>query len=106
MLLKIECNYDDREWWLFDKIDRIVTYAPIIKKLYDNGEDSAVDVHVEIFNHSHVKCDCSNVCVCNDNISIRRVCARLSNGEEILIAFDTKAYLCNDEGSTLEILVP
>lgn len=104
MILKIVCNYEGRKWWLYDKIDRVVTYESMTRRKYDERY-KIVDVHAEIFSHGiNCKNECGTEDGCVECPRVSVLCVRFSNNEESLISFDTKAYVCSDSGKTLEII--
>ena len=104
MILKIERYKDNQKWWIYDNIVKI----SISNKMYHSKH--SIDIHAEgidaIFLDVEAKCECEpDTVVCNDCIGYYTLICRLNNYEEYSIIFDTVAYLCNDEGKTIEKIV-
>ena len=91
MILKIEEHSSDREYLLIDKIDRIHKSGTIFYSGDDYFDiaDTLIMDHTDKRDHSDQKSYILLRCRMNDN-SI------------VTIAFDTVAYICNDNGKTIE----
>lgn len=97
MILKVKVNYEDRDWWILDDIRRVVVSKQIFSHLSKEEHIKSVSKDIDI-------CLLSNS---NDKKGVKyiRLSCRKTNGEEFLVIFDTVAYLCNDEGKTVEKIV-
>jgi len=96
MILKIERYEQGQDWWMLDDIRKIGKSKPFITDPMKDYDAATVDI--VILDYSML--DEST----NNGECIRLIC-RLSNGEELAIIFDTTAYICNDEGKTIEKMV-
>lgn len=94
MILKIERHDTKQHWWLWDNIKKIsLSYlltkskptAP--KAISDNPGTDAI-----LFDHE-------------DEGPYYRLICRLNNNSEYSIAFDTIAYILNNNGKTIEKIV-
>ena len=99
MILKIKRIAPDREWYILDNIRR-VSICPSIEGDTKNGKDLGLDVTeydvVLLDNHTYSG---------NVNYLYKILICRLIDNSEFSIIFDTIAYLCNDEGKTIEKIV-
>ena len=102
MILKIE-RYEDRQsWWIFDDIRKISISEP----MFHSGAPTVPDGMDAYIFDCKAKCNCAvggDPCV--DCVGYYILICRLNSGEEYSIAFDTVAYLLNDNGKTIEKLV-
>ena len=104
MILKIERYEEGQDWWMLDDIRKISKSKPFIADATKDYDADVVDIvildYADQVVSRLVKEGGSTEIV--DNISL--IC-RLSNGGEFSIIFDTTAYICNDEGKTIEKIV-
>ena len=98
MILKIE-RYNEQDWWMLDDIREVskAHFDQDFKKDFEAGIDDIVILDYEKYLKSIGKEQKSR--------GVVRLICRLSNDSEFSIRFDTVAYLCNDEGKTIEIIV-
>ena len=105
MILKIERYRDNQKWWIYDGIKKI----SISNKMYHSKH--SVDIPAEgdievLFLDVEAKCECEpDTPACSNCVCYYTLICRLNNGNEFVILFDTVAYLCNDEGKTIEKIV-
>jgi len=98
MILKIE-RYTEQDWWMLDDIRKISKrqFKQEFNKDFETGQaDIFILDYIEYVNSTNIEQ--------NSRIVIELIC-RLSNDTEFNILFDTVAYLCNDEGKTIEKIV-
>lgn len=102
MILKIERYRDNQKWWIYDDIKKI----SISNKMYHSKHGIEVPGEVDIdavFLDIQPPCECGpNDIRCDSCVAYYTLICRLTNGEEFSIAFDTVAYLLNDDGKTIE----
>lgn len=97
MILKIKREASDQDWWVYDSIRKI----SIGKTFQRNRRDfDALEVDTVIMDNMHSGDESPP----GDHPMKTLIC-RLENGDEYTIVFDTIAYLCNDEGKTVEKIV-
>lgn len=108
MILKIERHPDptranhQQQWWMFDSIRKISISLPY-RKLKGDEDKNVYDAVIFDINSG---CTCSDPGdQCNLCINYLVAICRLDNGSEYSIAFDTIAYLLNDNGKTIEKIV-
>lgn len=101
MILKVEMYNDQQKWWMFDNIRKISISEP-----FNKGGISDKDYDVTLFDIPS-KCNCGGPGdgACNLCIDYLVAICRMSDGSETMIAFDTMAYLLNDDGKTIEKIV-
>ena len=100
MILKIERYSNRQQWWMFDNIRKISMSNPFRRAGITDKDYDAV-----LFD---IKTDCT--CKgpgdgCDACVDYLVAVCRLKDGSEISIAFDTVAYLLNDDGKTIEKIV-
>ncbi len=100
MILKIERYDSDQQWWMFDNIRKISISTPLLRR-----NRIGINYDVTIFDTPKSDCECEDEVQCNRCEKYLVACCRLTDYSEILIAFDTLAYLCNDEGKTIEKII-
>ncbi len=102
MILKIQRYKDNQSWWIYDNIRKV----SISKRMYHPGIPTVQDgMDLYIFD-IETKCNCEvDGEGCPDCIGYYILICRLNNGEEYSVAFDTVAYLLNDNGKTIEKIV-
>ena len=104
MILKIARYRDKQKWWIYDDIRKISISEPY----YHNGrcrelpQDSGWDA---LFFDAESICKCGLGERCEQCVEYYVLVCRLNSGEEYAIAFDTVAYLLNDNGKTIERIV-
>ena len=97
MILKIKREVSDQDWWIFDSIRKI----SIGKTFQRNRRDfDEMDVDAVIMDNMYS----GDENPARDHQMKTLIC-RLESGDEYTIVFDTIAYLCNDEGKTVEKIV-
>lgn len=107
MLLKIE-RYDDRQcYWLYDDVKKIsvslLLHKGNLMEGYEGYHDEITSYDVVMFDYPD--CGCPPDDGCNKCKGYRILMCRMSDGSEYSIAFDTLAYLLNDNGKTIEKIV-
>jgi len=102
MILKIE-RYVDQDWWMIDDIRKVskAHFQQDFNKDFETGQADIFILDLETYLN---KMAGDKIVKRNSREVIRLIC-RLSNGDEFSVIFDTRAYLCNDEGKTIEIIV-
>lgn len=94
MILKIARKCDNQDWWILDSVMKISIGSLFIRNRRDFDEQ---DVDVVFMD---------NMGSGDENPPrdhpMRTLICRLENGDEYTIVFDTMAYLCNNEGKTIE----
>jgi len=100
MILKIQRYSNDQQWWMFDNIRKISMSTP-----YCRSGITEKDYDVVLFDIKTI-CTCKGPGDgCNACVDYLVAICRLIDGSEITIAFDTVAYLLNDNGKTIEKIV-
>jgi hypothetical protein len=102
MILKVQRYDEDQEWWILDNIRKI----SISKEFYHSGVPTVPDgMDMYIFD-VRPSCDCDNTNDhCSDCVGYYILICRMEDDSEYAMAFDTLAYLLNDEGKTIEKIV-
>ena len=102
MILKVE-RYVDQDWWMIDDIRKVskAHFQQDFKKDFDGAADDIFILDLETYLNKMA----GDKIVKRSSREVIRLICRLSNGDEFSVIFDTKAYLCNDEGKTIEIIV-
>jgi len=107
MLLKIKGINQFRDWWFIDNIERLVTGDTLY-----NVKDGTYKLEDGTFSES----DEANLIVIDEEVEkvkgvenecfvpVVRIGCKLSNGEEYIVLTNTRAFLCNDQGSTVETI--
>ena len=102
MILKIERYRDNQKWWIYDDIKKI----SISDKMHHSklGIDISDGVDMDaVFLDVMPSCECGpNDVRCSSCVAYYVLICRRTDGEEFSIAFDTVAYLLNDDGKTIE----
>jgi len=101
MILKIERYSEEQRWWIWDDIRKISISQP---RFHSGAPEIGTDTDAIILDcRTKCKCKCTQSGErCDDCIRYFILICRLNNGEEYSIAFDTVAYLLNDNGKTIE----
>ena len=109
MILKIERYTFDkstRNWYMLDDIRKVS--RTLIKKVPFINEDPFPEIMIFDF-EQYVKDNpekyADNAGKLPSKRDVIKLICRLSNGEEFSVIFDTLAYICNDEGKTIEKIV-
>ena len=106
MILKIMREDDFQEWWKLDEIRQLS-----LSKVYYRGGQTELDHDIYLLDFVP-KCECS--LLLNDNNKEIRcpACGAYmvlscvnEQGKSFTIAFDTTAYVMNDNGKTLDRIV-
>lgn len=102
MLLKIQ-RYDSKQsFWLLDDVRKV----SVSDSLHPSSGYGLYDINIfDVIPKKH-DCTCDGVnSGCSNCRYFREIICRLNNGEEIIIGFDTIAYILNDNGKTIEKIV-
>ncbi len=102
MILKIQRYKDNQSWWIYDDVRKI----SISQRMYHSGVPTVSDGMDAYIFDVEAKCECEpdTIC-CTDCVGYYELICRLNSGEEYSVAFDTIAYLLNDNGKTIEKIV-
>lgn len=98
MILKIE-RYNDQDWWMLDDI-RKISKSHFEQEFSKDFEENDYDIFLLDYGHY-----LNSIGKGETARRIEQLICRISNGNEFSILFDTVAYLCNDEGKTIEKIV-
>jgi len=93
MMLKIERYNKDQMWWMYDNIRKVSVsnfYGRSVGTDPNEGEYDLI-----LFDIDNKK----------EDVPYRIIRCALKDGSEMSIAFDTIAYLLNDNGKTIEKIV-
>ena len=103
MFLKIERYADEQQYWMYDYIQKI----SVSKRLHKgNLNATTYDVtRCDAMMLDIPDCGCPIDGACNKCKEYIVLICRMKDGSEYSIAFDTIAYLLNDEGKTIEKIV-
>ncbi len=104
MILKIERHDGEQDWWLLDNIAKISCSE---RRYYSQTHTPSIlgrDDHLVILDHE-VICDCNENSRCKHCVLYYRLICRTKDCNEFSVAFDTIAYICNDDGKTIERIV-
>lgn len=88
---------DDVKWWMYDNIRRI-TWKIVPEGHKELGPERSIKLQID-----HPYQDCSKPTWVL--INVKRTVPEFGEIED-LFAIRTEAYICNDEGQTLEVLRP
>lgn len=111
MILKIERYPDGEEsqdWWILDDIRKIskAEFEQHPDKDFDSGEaDIFLLDYINYLKYINANVYLDELGDGRRKKKVVRLVCRLSNGNEFCVLFDTIAYLCNDEGKTIEKMV-
>jgi hypothetical protein len=102
MILKIE-RYYEQDWWMLDDIRKVskAHFQQDFKKDFETGQADIFILDLE----KYLNKKAGDKKVKRSSREVVRLIYRLSNGNEFSVIFDTMAYLCNDEGKTIEKIV-
>jgi hypothetical protein len=99
MFIKVE-RYDGRQnYWLYDDIAKVSVSLRLSK-----GEMRENEIHDGMM-FDFPDCGCGPKEGCSDCKEYIVLICRMRDGSEYSIAFDTIAYVLNDEGKTIEKIV-
>lgn len=104
MILKVERYGSNQQWWMFDNIRKVSMSTILFKKDLSIARYGMHDVTLFDTPKSGCMCEGENENCCECETYLVAVC-RLTDGSETKIAFDTIAYLLNDNGKTIEKIV-
>lgn len=101
MILKIERYTEQQHWWMLDNIRKVSVSKLLLQRL-----DLWHNCNIQIFDMPNSDCTCkgSGDECSNCKYYLTLIC-RDKEGNEFAVAFDTVAYLLNDEGKTIEKIV-
>ncbi|MCK5603383.1 hypothetical protein KAR91_15975 [Candidatus Pacearchaeota archaeon] len=108
MILKISRYYGEQEYWMLDNIAKISLSKPKQYKvdLSGNCSEAKVDYMTdEPLVTGICLLDKRLKSVDGDIFKYKVIIARLTNGEEVSISFDTVCFVMNDSGKTIEKIV-
>ena len=94
MILKVRREQDNQEWWILDEIRKVSVSK--VKEVYSNELSAPGGLGYDITLLDRI------VGRTTEPHHYVVLCCRRTDNEEFTIAFDTYAYLCNDEGKTIE----
>jgi len=94
MILKIKRYAKGQEWWILDDLRKISYGQRMDDRNTVTSNEFLPDIHIQDFNIG-----------LTTEVAVIFATCRLSNGSEFTVQFDTLAYLCNDDGKTVEKLV-
>lgn len=96
MILKIKDSvHGSFKWWFFGNIDHIQVFGTSMIKYDSDGKPSfkfVYDTTVIIPNEDKKQ----------GEVAYRKICCTRPNGSEFSVVFSTFAFLCNDQGRTIE----
>jgi hypothetical protein len=100
MIIGIQRYKDNQEMWLLDNIRKVSISTDLIRR-----PDCELFSDIVLFDIDS-DCTCQSEEVgCSSCVKYKRLVCRLENGSEYIIAFDTIAYIMNDEGKTFNKVV-
>ena len=95
MILKIKRHSNDQAWWILDDIRKIS-----ISRQLEATRKEIESEHAEIILLDNLNSACEST---SDYLfPFMRLICRRTDYTEFAIVFDTVAYLCNDQGQTIE----
>jgi hypothetical protein len=105
MIVKVERHNKEQDWWLMDNIAKISCSK---REWYSQTVTPSIlsEDNIVLLDH-HPKCDCDikNRNLCKECVLYYRLICRTKDHYEFSIVFDTVAYICNDDGKTVEKIV-
>lgn len=96
MILKIKRHESNQDWWMLDNIRKISVSETFLSEISEYNKISETS-DILIMDHTNE--------VNNDHISYKNMIIKDKDDREYDIMFDTVAYLCNDDGKTIEKIV-
>lgn len=102
MMLKIMRHLpsDMQDWWMLDDIRKISVSKDYLFKNYNEMEHDMTIHNICIMDYFYKYQDQQS-----EDFRFKILICKTSKGEEYSIMFDTIAYLCNDDGKTIEKIV-
>ena len=100
MIVKIMRYNGEQQYWLYDNVAKVSVSNP----RYHSNIPKANDVNVAFFDIIS-NCTCDEDTACSNCVRYNLLICRFNDGNEYSIAFDTVAYILNDEGRTVEKIV-
>jgi hypothetical protein len=100
MIVKIMRYNGAQQYWLYDNVAKI----SVSNMRYHSNVPKTYDLNLAIFDIDS-QCTCPDDGQCTNCVAYYKLILRLNNGDEYSIAFDTVAYILNDEGKTIEKIV-
>ena len=104
MILKIKRERDGQDWWILDDIRKISVSRPKYKHRNDPWSNEEYDIALLDTMVNEQESQSSGNPLSEEYEYIELIC-RATKGDEFTVIFDTVAYLCNDEGKTIEKIV-
>lgn len=104
MIVKIERHNNEQDWWMLDNISKISCSSKRHHTKIFTPSVLGEDTDIQILDHEPT-CNCDDNSGCKNCIKYYRFICRTKEHYEFSIAFDTIAYICNDEGKTIEKVV-
>ena len=105
MILKIKREREYQDWWILDDIRKV----SVSRQKFQYREANFSDVDYDIFLLDNMMTDGDKMTDSSaslpEKFAYKELICRTTKGDEFSIAFDTLAYLCNDEGKTIEKIV-
>lgn len=81
----------NKRWFIQDNVDRVYAHAPRKMKWKDCDMEIELLSHVDLLELNE-----------DSELTVSILCVQKNNGEEFRILFDTTAFLCNDNGKTID----
>lgn len=104
MILKVERHNETQDWYLLDNIAKVSCSISLHHTKTKIVGEQSIDADIMILDHENT-CSCAENEGCSDCIKCYRLVCRTKEHYEFGVLFDTVAYLCNDEGKTIEKIV-
>jgi hypothetical protein len=100
MIIGIQRYKDNQEMWLLDSIRKVSISTDLLRRPDCEAYTDAILFDI------NSACTCQTEKEgCSSCVRYKRLVCRLENGSEYTIAFDTVAYIMNDEGKTFNKVV-
>ncbi len=104
MILKIVRYIEGEDWWLLDDIKK-VSKAQFKQPFSKDFEARDADIFIlDYAEHLKSSPSAGEEKMPDDREVVRLIC-RTGVGEEFCVIFDTIAFLLNDDGKTIEVIV-
>ena len=104
MILKIKRERDAQDWWILDDIRKISISLTKHKYRYDPFTNEEYDISI-LDNVANDENKTNESAPLSEKFQYKRLICRTTKGDEFSVIFDTVAYICNDEGKTIEKIV-
>jgi len=105
MILKIKRERDYEDWWILDDIRKI----SVSRQKFQFRDACFSDEDHDIFLLDNMTNDQDKMSDSSlplpEKFTYKELICRTTKGDEFSVVFDTLAYLCNDEGKTIEKIV-